>query len=267
MTDRAGRDGVAGLSDILFDGAASFSPAWLSRVDGIVVPFASPAHIDRRLADVLYAGAKAVRVDWGVAGRLSEDHRDDALVPVSLTDSAALAAATWRDTDFVVALPDLTAALVVTTDGYSLLGGIPAFVQGAVVGGGGVDDARARFGRVAEKLGGALPGIAAQYPPLQRVWVTVHEVAPGSAVSDQLALMTAVVAGEISPPAFVSKWMNASRREQRQGERVGGALGTALHDVFFVIEDYAAPDLWEPGDLNDEELVVKVREALALLDL
>lgn len=266
MTDRAGLDGVGRLSAILFDGAASFSPAWLSRVDGIVVPFASPAHIDRRLADVLYAGAKAVRVDTGVAGRLSEDHRDDALVPVSLTDSAALAAATWRDTDFVVALPDLTAALVVTTDGYSLLGGSPAFVQGSVIGG-GVDDARARFGRVAKRLGGALPGIAAQYPPLHRVWVTVHEVEPGSAVSDQVALMTAVVAGEISPPAFASKWMNASSRQLHQGERVGGALATALHDVFFVIEDYGAPDLWEPGDLNDEELVIKVREALALLDL
>ncbi|MET9232288.1 hypothetical protein [Lentzea sp. NPDC003310] len=97
--------------------------------------------------------------------------------------------------------------------------------------------------------------------------MTVHEVAPGSAVSDQLALMTAVVAGEIAPPAFGTQWMNASRRQQRQGERVGGALGTALNDVFFVIEDYGPPDLWEPGDLNDGELVVKVREALALLDL
>ncbi|SDN29123.1 hypothetical protein SAMN04488074_1444 [Lentzea albidocapillata subsp. violacea] len=266
MTDRAGLDSVARLSAILFDGGANFSPAWLSRVDGVVVPFASPAHIDRRLADVLYAGAKAVRVDSGVAGRLSEDHQDDAIVPVSLTDAAALAAATWRDTGFVVALPDLTAALVVTTDGYALLGGSPAFVRGAVIGG-GVDDARARFGRVAKKLGGALPGIAAQYPPLHREWATMHEVEPGSAVSEQVALMTSVVAGEISPPAFASKWMNASSRRQNHGERVSGALGTALHDVFFVIEDYAEPDLWEPGDLNDEELVIKVREALALLDL
>ncbi|MGW6447710.1 hypothetical protein [Lentzea sp. NPDC055074] len=201
-----------------------------------------------------------------MAGRLSEDHRDDALVPVSLRDSAALVAATWRGTDFAVALPDLTAALVVTTDGYSLLGGSPAFVQGAVIGG-GVDDARAQFGRVAKKLGGALPGIAAQYPPLHRIWATVHDAEPGSAVSEQIALMTAVVAGEISPPAFASKWMDASRRELHHGERVGGALGLALHDVFFVIEDYAEPDLWQPGDLNDEELVVKVREALALLDL
>lgn len=79
--------------------------------------------------------------------------------------------------------------------------------------------------------------------------------------------MTAVVTGEISPPACASKWMTASRRRQNHGERVSGALGTALHDVFFVIEDYAAPDLWEPGDLNDEELVIKVREASALLDL
>lgn len=70
-------------------------------------------------------------------------------------------ASRW-DTDFVVALPDLTVALVVTTDGCSLLGG-------------GVDDARARFGRVAKKLGGALPGIAAHYPPLHLEWVGDRE--------------------------------------------------------------------------------------------
>lgn len=257
--------GTAGeLSAILFDGWANFDPAWLSRVDGIVVPLASPAHIDRRLAATLRVGAAAVGETTGLAARVGEGHADDALVAVPLTKPVALVEATWQGTDFVVALPDLTAALVVTTGGYSLLGGSPAFVRRAVDG--GVDGARASFGRYAKKLGGALPGIAARYPPLHRPWATVEEVEPGSAVSDQVALMTSLVTGEISPAAFASKWMNASRRQQNHGERVRGALGTALHDVWFAAEDYAEPDLWEPGDLNDEELVTKVREALALLN-
>ncbi|MDQ7807420.1 hypothetical protein Q5425_27095 [Amycolatopsis sp. A133] len=66
--------------------------------------------------------------------------------------------------DFAVALPDFSAALLVTTDGYAQLGGSPAFVRGAV--NGGVDDARTRFGRYAKKVGGVPLTIAARYPPL-----------------------------------------------------------------------------------------------------
>jgi self-protective colicin-like immunity protein len=266
MTDQTTPSTCGELSAILFSGRANFSPGWLSGVDGIVVPLESHTIIDRTLAGVLRVGATAVGVNTALAGQLGEEHAEDQLLSVSLMNSAALMEVTWQGTDFVVALPDLSAALVVTTDGYSLLGGSPAFVRGAV--NGGVDDARARFGHYADKLGGVLLPIAARYPPLHQPWATTREVEPGSAVAEQLDLMTSLVSGEISPQSFASAWMAASRRQQNGGERTHDALGTALHDVFFAIEDYGGgPSLWEPGDLTDDEFLAKVRETLASLGL
>jgi hypothetical protein len=254
------------LSAILFDrGTTAFRPDWLRRVDGIVVPLASPARIDRALADALRAGAVAADASMAMAARLGDEHADDEPVWVSLVDRDALVEATWQDVSFVLALPDLSAALVVTTDGYSLLGGSPAFVRGAV--NGGVDAARAQFGRYAKKVGGALLPIAAQYPPLHREWATVQDVEPGSAVFEQVALMAAVAAGEISAQSFAPRWLDAWRRERDTGERTRGVLSEVLREFFFVLEDYAAdPSLREPGDMTDEELVAKVRDALALLE-
>ena len=262
MTDRAVPGTAGELLSVVLAGPGNFSPAWLRDVDGIVVPLASPARIDRTLAGALRAGAHAADVNAAVAARLGEDHVNDELVWVSLVDPVALTE--WRDTDFVLALPDFTAAVLVTTNGYALLGGSPAFVRGAV--NGGVDAARAQFGRYARKLGGALLEIADQYPPLQREWASGQDVEPGSGVADQLALMTSLVAGEISAQSFAPAWWDAWRRERDGGERTRGALGEALHGIFFVLEDYAAdPSLREPGDMTDEELVAKVRAALALL--
>jgi hypothetical protein len=261
VTDPALPGTAGALSAILFDGTANFSSAWLHGVDGIVVPLASPAHIDRTLAQKLHAGAATAGMTAAVAGRLGEDHTNDELVWAPLTDGVALIENTWQDTDFVVALPDMSAALLVTTSGYSLLGGSPVFVRGAT--NGGVDSARAQFGRYAKKLGGVLLPIAAQYPPLHREWATEQDVEPGSGVADQLALMRSLVAGEISAQSFAPAWLTGWRRERNGGERTRGALNDALHDIFVVLEDYAAdPSLREPDDMTDEELVAKVRKAL-----
>ncbi|WP_189058455.1 colicin immunity domain-containing protein [Longimycelium tulufanense] len=187
---------------------------------------------------------------------------------MSLVDSAELADATWRDTEFVVALPDVSAALVVTTQGYSLLGGDPAFVNGAMTMNGGVDAARALFRRQAKKVGDPLRAIAAQYPPTRRSWKTAQEVEPGSAVADQLTLMTALVTGEISPKSFEMDWYDAWRRERDSGERTHGVLYEALKEMFFFLEDYTADaSLREPGDPTDDDLLRAVREVLTLLDL
>ncbi|WP_189058456.1 hypothetical protein [Longimycelium tulufanense] len=185
---------------------------------------------------------------------------------MSLVDAAELADATWQDTEFVVALPDLSGALVVTTKGYSLLGGSQAFVERAVAD--GVDAARDLFRRQAKKGGAALRRIAAQYPRTHRSWKTAQEVDPGSAVADQLALMTALVAGEISPASFVRNWLDSRSRELATGERTHGLLYDALNRIFYFLEDYTAdPSLREPGDPTDDDLLRAVREVLTLLDL
>ncbi|MFB9687808.1 hypothetical protein [Amycolatopsis plumensis] len=55
----------------------------------------------------------------------------------------------------------------------------------------------------------------------------------------------------------------ARRRADEGDERTGEAVGQALGEVFFLLEDYPIdPDLREPGDLTDAELLDGVRAAL-----
>jgi len=50
------------------------------------------------------------------------------------------------------------------------------------------------------------------------------------------------------------------RASQTYGERVRGALGDLLDEVFMILEEYSVdPDLAEPGDLDDAGLRTAVR--------
>ncbi|HET6711539.1 hypothetical protein [Amycolatopsis sp.] len=162
----------------------------------------------------------------------------------------------------LLALPDLSGAVLVTGLGYALVTGTPRFLRAALPH--GVDDARARFGRVARRLG--RPGLAAaaeRFPPGAHAWRSPAEVASGSGVAGQLAVMAAFAHGDLSGAEFARRWYAARRRAGERGERVRDRLAWLLGEVFFLLEDYPIdPGQREPGDLTDEELLAGVRNLL-----
>ncbi|MDX3194104.1 hypothetical protein PV458_37400 [Streptomyces sp. MN03-5084-2B] len=164
----------------------------------------------------------------------------------------------------VLALPG-AGAVQVTGLGYALLAGTPRFLAGALPD--GVDDARARFARVARRLARPeLVAVAERFPPLARIVLLPDDAAPGSGVAEQLAVMAAFVRGELSGSEFGRRWHDARRRAKECDERTGDTVGYALGEVFFLLEDYPIdPLLREPGDLTDEELTDGVRAALEVV--
>jgi hypothetical protein len=76
--------------------------------------------------------------------------------------------------------------------------------------------------------------------------------------------MRALARGDLPAASFAPAWLAARRRALDEGERVRDGLERALLDVFYALEDYPAdPDLREPGDLSEEELISRVRASLA----
>ncbi|UYQ62471.1 colicin immunity domain-containing protein [Streptomyces peucetius] len=93
-------------------------------------------------------------------------------------------------------------------------------------------------------------------------WSHPDDVAPTSAAARQLALLNAFDDGTCSASDFAHGWWQARRTSQTNGERVLGALGALLDQVFMILEDYSIePGLAEPGDLDDDELRTAVRGA------
>lgn len=102
---------------------------------------------------------------------------------------------------------------------------------------------------------------------MSRSWVSPSEVDPGSAIAAQLELMRNLVSGKITGPDFARAWLSARRRALDAGERVRERFDRVLTDVFYLLDDYVIdPGLRDPGDITDEDLVARVREALNDLD-
>ncbi|WP_253813958.1 colicin immunity domain-containing protein [Nocardia amikacinitolerans] len=99
-----------------------------------------------------------------------------------------------------------------------------------------------------------------------RSWARPSEVTPGSGIADQLAVMQAFAAGDVTGPVFARTWLEARRKSLSSGERVREPFDRLLNRIFFDIEDYPIdPTLREDGDTTDEYLVADVREVLSEL--
>ncbi|MGW7537282.1 colicin immunity domain-containing protein [Amycolatopsis sp. NPDC054798] len=163
---------------------------------------------------------------------------------------------------FVV--PGLSGAVLAGGGGYALVAGTASFLSGAVPE--GVDDVRARFGRTARRLAGRypeLPGIAAEYPPVEHAWAKRSEVPAGTGVGQQLAAMESFARGELSGPEFARIWYAAWQLSRERRERLRDPFERILSGLFLALEDYPIdPALREQGDLTDDELVAEVRAAL-----
>lgn len=189
------------------------------------------------------------------------------LEPGAVTERLPVSELEPGDSPVLFAVPDLSGAVLAGGGGYVLVAGTWSFLAGAVPC--GVDQARVRFGRAARRLAGRypeLPGVAAEYPVLTRVWAKRSEVPADSGVARQLAAMESLVRGELSGPEFSRAWGAAWQLANERGERLEIPFYEVLNHLFFVLEDYPIdPTLRDPGDVTDEQLAAEVRAALRRL--
>ncbi|WP_051736037.1 hypothetical protein [Amycolatopsis rifamycinica] len=221
-------------------------------------PVVALSGVDGPLLGLLRAGGRAVGAREVLEcrhGRAPVNRPlDDRLVPGVIGAGPVL-----------LAVADLSGAVLDTGLGYALVAGTPRFLRGALPD--GADEARVRFARVARRL--TRPGllaVAGRFPPGAHAWRSPAEVAPGSGVAEQLAVMASLVRGDLPGSEFARRWYAARRRADEHGERVRGTMGWVLGEVFFLLEDYPIdPAQREPGDVTDVELLVRVRGLLELL--
>ncbi|MGY3204553.1 hypothetical protein [Streptomyces sp. TE5632] len=232
----------------VLDPDGAFASDWLRAKS--VAPMPVGANIDAALTRRIQAGCRAVGASH--------------LLATGLADATAATSRLPADADFtglrpplLLRTPDARGAVLFPEEGYALIAGTTAFMASAVSE--GTDSARARFGRHARSLRERHPSlapVAASYPPGDRAWSRLGDVDPASATAQQLALLEAFTeAGTCGAPDFAHGWWDARRASQTNGERVRGALGDLLDEVFMILEEYSVdPDLAEPGDLDDAGL-------------
>jgi hypothetical protein len=102
--------------------------------------------------------------------------------------------------------------------------------------------------------------------PRPRAWARPDEVDPASQVAQQLTLIDALINGSLPGPDFARAWLAARRESLNAGERLREPFDRALNEVFYAIEDYVIdPELREPGDMSDDDLVDRVAIASELI--
>ncbi|MET7650807.1 colicin immunity domain-containing protein [Streptomyces sp. NPDC005486] len=239
---------------LVLDADGAFASSWLREKSVAPVPVGE--QIDAALARRITAGCRAVGASHILATSLVGDSGATSRLPAD-------ADCTGIRPPLLLRTPDSQGAVLFPEAGYALIAGTTAFMAAAVSE--GTDTARARFGRYARTLlerHPALASVAASHPPGHRAWSQPGDVAPASAAARQLALLDAFTDGTCDAPDFARGWWEARRASQANGERVQGALGDLLDQVFMILEDYSVdPDLAEPGDLDDAGLRIAVREA------
>ncbi len=236
-------------------GPRRFADEWLAVEGKPVVPIVAPSGVDNAVLDRLRMGARSVGA--------SEVLRCG-LEPGTAVERLAVQSRLTGGASVLFVVPDLSGAVLASGGGYVLVAGTRSFLSGAVPG--GVDAARACFGRTARRLAARfpeLPGVAAEYPPVDHAWAKPGDVRADSFVARQLAAMESFVRGELPGPEFARTWFAAWRMSQERGERLRAPLERVLNHLFFVLEDYPIdPTLRDPGDVTDAELLAEVQAAL-----
>ncbi|MEV5510018.1 colicin immunity domain-containing protein [Streptomyces orinoci] len=257
----------AQLSARLLNGC-SFRPEWLAEGEKEAAPLGCGTAMDAQLARRLSTGARRTGHDHVIAARLAGDHGSEPVLKVASNQELLLTQLTLPGENLLVALPDLSGALLVTGHSYAVIGGVGEFLQYSLPE--GVERARANFQRYAKRIGSKRPEVAEAtklFPLRQRAWAKKSDVLPGSATAEQLALMEAFAYGDFNGSEFATAWLSARHRSLATKERLREPLGDILADVFYALENYSIdPSLQEPGDLTNEQLKSVVRNALAQLD-
>ncbi|QSY51423.1 colicin immunity domain-containing protein [Streptomyces griseocarneus] len=257
------------LCDLLTSGPRSFNREWLKDGNKRVAPFAARSSLDSHLANRLSQAARKAGQDHLIVGCLSPAQADKQAMRIPSAEADTLRPLTWRDENFVVALPDLSGALLMTDQRYALIAGDEEYFGRSVPE--GADQAIVNFKRYAQRVGQNHPAVAhvaAKFQPRQTAWARRSETPEGSATSDQLSLMADFTEDEISAPHFAKFWLAARRRSLQGHERLREQFSRILDEVFYALDNYSIdPRFHEEGDLTDGQLKEVVRHALAELDL
>lgn len=255
------------LVSLVLSGPRSFKPEWIAEGGKQVVPLASHARPDEHLASRLIAGSGRTGHACLIASRLSDAASGRPEIEIPSTREHILRRLPWRDGNFVLALPDLGGALLVTDEGYSLIGGTREFLRHSIPE--GVDQAIVDFKRYAKRAGPdhpALADVSKAFQSHEVAWVSARDVSAGSATAEQLSLMESVAADRISAEEFARSWLAARRRALHLRERLREPFSRVLDQVFYALDDYAVdPGLRDADDMTNEELRAIVRAHLAEL--
>ncbi|MGW7351774.1 colicin immunity domain-containing protein [Streptomyces sp. NPDC054784] len=248
-------------ADIL-SGPDSYSDAWIRRGDKDVAPVPAGGGENRNLVCRLTSGCREAGADSIHVVDLDPKKANSAVVLVPTSEARERLTEDTRDSLLIVT-SNLTGSILVTSHGYALIAGSVDFLRGALSE--GRDAARSRFQRYARKVLHRWPEAgetAKAHPPLAFALSSRGEVSAESFTGRQLALMDSFIGEEINAPWFARAWNDARRQAMAAGERQRGGLADALNTVFFALEDYSFdPDLWESGDLTDDDLLREVSRA------
>ncbi|MGW2226351.1 colicin immunity domain-containing protein [Streptomyces formicae] len=256
--------GDKGLRDIAFGEPCSFRREWLAEGDKRVVPLPSRSGADEHLARRVSSGATRAGHDHVVACRVGAAGVEEPGFEIAATQEDIVRRAPWRDGAFLLALPDLTGALLVTDERYALFAGRAEFLRGGIPE--GADQAIVDFSRYAKRMGHghpALLAVAGESRPVQMAWASASDVAEGSATAKQVALMESFAADGISGEDFAEAWLDARRQSLRLGERLREPFSRILDQVFYALDDYVIdPGLRDADDLTNEQLQIEIRARL-----
>ncbi|MEV7198274.1 colicin immunity domain-containing protein [Streptomyces sp. NPDC093510] len=249
-------------------GPRSFRREWLAEGEKTVVPLPSPSGMDKHLARRMSSGAEQAGYVHVIACQVEGATAEGPGIEIAATREGLLRDTPWRGGDLLLALPDVSGALLVTDQGFALIAGTGEFLRGGVPE--GADQATVDFSRYAKRVGRSHPAalaVAGEARPIQMAWATKNDVADGSAIAEQLALMESFVADAISGEEFAVAWLDARRRSLRLQERLREPFSRVLDQVFYALDDYVIdPDLRDADDMTNEQLRAQVRQHLSDLD-
>jgi len=253
---------------LILSGPRSFKPEWVAEGGKQVVPLASHARMDEHLARRLSEGARQAGHAHVIVNRWSSAGAERPDIEIPATQGQLLRQLPWRDASFLVALPDLSGALLVTDEGYAVLAGNAGFLRHSIPE--GVDQAIVDFRRYANRVGRNHPGlieVSMAYQPHQMAWASKGDVAAGSATVEQVSLMESLVDDRVSGEEFARSWLSARRRAVELRERLREPFSRILDQVFYALDDYVIdPGLRDADDMTNEQLRAIVRQHLAELD-
>ncbi|MFI9719716.1 colicin immunity domain-containing protein [Streptomyces sp. NPDC052396] len=247
----------------------SFRPEWLAEGPKKAAPLASPQPgINRHLAQRLASGARHTGHTYLLAARLANEDAEASVLQIHPDPDSLLTQLPCQKGNFLLTLPDLSGALLVTGRPYAVIAGTQQFLLHALPE--GVEQAVANFHRYARRIGPKDPEVAEAsklFRLHQQAWASGSEVTAGSATAEQLSLMESFAHGTMNGPDFATSWLAARRRALATKERLRTSLESILNDVFYALDNYAPdPALRQADDLTDDQLKSVVHNALAMLD-
>ncbi|MFF4198732.1 hypothetical protein [Nonomuraea sp. NPDC001831] len=249
------------LTSLLQDEGRRFNTEWLDLGDKTVVPVLNASFLRRTLTTRLSAAASEVGVSHGMIAEVRQGRIVGHITQIDMSAAGLMAVLSgWNAPTYLLALTDLSGALLVADPEYSLLGGRYEFVRACLDV--GVDEARAQFSRSARQLAKAHPdlmSVANEYRPRWRSWGSPDEVQAASYTARQLHLMKLLGEGQIEVSEFISEWLAARRQILCRGERLHGRFNELMNSVFYAIDDFVLdPTLRDVGDMSEREFQNRV---------